>query len=248
MNFPLLINGLPVNAYYSESSVNDIFLPLLRRLTKMQMQSKKRIVVFLAAPPGAGKSTLVSFLEELSRSQEGITPIQSLGMDGFHRYQDYLLSHTVDRDGQIIPMVKIKGSPITFDLEKLGERIRRIAEGESVGWPVYDRTIHNPIEDAIMVDHGIILIEGNYLLLDEDGWRDLVQYADYTIFVTADEEMLRTRLIERRIQTGVEKEEAARFVDRSDMANLRLVLTRSLKANLTLRVGENNDYQIMDKN
>lgn len=27
------INGLPVKAYYSEKSIEDIFLPLLRKLT-----------------------------------------------------------------------------------------------------------------------------------------------------------------------------------------------------------------------
>ena len=243
-SYDLLINGLKVNAFYSDSSINDIFLPLLRRLTRLQKEAQRRIAVFLAAPPGAGKSTLVAFLEQLSKEREDLVPIQTLGMDGFHHYQDFLLSHYAERDGVSIPMVKIKGSPITFDLEALEKRIKDVAEGKRCGWPIYDRTIHNPIDNAITVDAGIVLIEGNYLLLDEPGWRDLSKYAEYTIFVTADETMLRTRLIQRRVQTGVDLEEATRFVDRSDMNNLRLVLNHSLAADLSLELDETNEYRL----
>ncbi len=183
----ITINGLEVHATYSDRAVNEIFLPLLRHLTDMHQRKGKRILAMLAAPPGAGKSTLFSFLERLSREQPGITRIQTIGMDGFHRRQDYLLDHYVERDGRQISMVEIKGAPITFDLESLIDSIKRVASGEICGWPVYDRTLHNPVPDAITVDGDIILLEGNYLLLDEDGWRDISAYADYTISITADE-------------------------------------------------------------
>ena len=47
---------------------------------------------------------------------EGVKELQTIGMDGFHHYQDYLLSHETIRDGKTIKMVEIKGAPITFDL------------------------------------------------------------------------------------------------------------------------------------
>ena len=80
-----LINGIEVEAVYTEQAVNDIFLPLLKKLTAMQEEKGSRLVVMLAAPPGAGKSTLLSFLARLSREREGIHPIQTIGMDGFRR-------------------------------------------------------------------------------------------------------------------------------------------------------------------
>ena len=83
---------------------------------------------------------------------------------------------------------------------------------------------------------------GNYLLLDLDGWRDLSADADYTISVTADAEQLRTRLIDRRIQTGVEKEAAVRFVDFSDMPNVTLCLEKTKQADLQLRMDATGDY------
>ena len=230
------INGIEVSAVYSEQAVNGIFLPLLKKLTDMHRQKGSRLLVMLAAPPGAGKSTLLSFLQKLSEEDEASERIQTIGMDGFHRRQEYLLTHSVMRDGKEISMVKIKGAPITFDLEKLKKSVRRVADGETIGWPAYDRLLHNPVEDAITIDGGIVLLEGNYLLLDEEGWSDLPHYADYTISIQADEELLRERLIDRRIKTGVEKEEAIRFVDFSDMPNVRLCLKKTMLADLELRI------------
>ena len=99
--------------------------------------------------------------------------------------------------------------------------------------------LHNPIEDAITVDADIVLLEGNYLLLNEEGWRALSSFADYTISISADEELLRERLIARRMATGVYKEDAEAFVDFSDMANVRLCLERSKEADLELEIAGN---------
>ena len=98
----------------------------------------------------------------------------------------------------------------------------------------YDRLLHNPVEDAITIDADIVFLEGNYLLLDMEGWRGLSAYADYTISITADEELLRERLVTRRIATGVERKKAEKFVDFSDMANVRLCLEKTMKADLGL--------------
>ena len=238
----ILINGIEVAARYSDRAVNGIFVPLLEKLTGMQRAAGRRILVLFAAPPGAGKSTLASFLERLSRERAGLCPVQAVGMDGFHRRQEYLLSHTTERDGKTIRMVEIKGAPVTFDLEKLLSAVRRVAAGETCGWPVYDRLLHNPVEDALTVDGKIVLLEGNYLLLDEDGWRDLAAYADYTVSVSAGEELLRNRLIDRKIHTGVAEDAAVRFVDYSDMPNVRLCLAKSVPADLRLRLDDSGDY------
>ncbi|MBR2066673.1 MAG: nucleoside/nucleotide kinase family protein [Solobacterium sp.] len=223
MKYSVNINGIDVDAIYSERNIKDIFLPFLRKLVSLQKEKGSRILVMLAAPPGAGKSTLLSFLEYLSK-EEGLCEIETIGIDGFHHRQEYLLSHSTKIDNKEISLVEIKGSPITFDLEKLRMAIHRIAEGEDCTWPMYDRLLHNPFEDAIYVNGDIVLLEGNYLLLDEEGWRDLHQFADYTVKIIAEEAFLRDRLINRRIETGVSKEEAMRFVDYSDMANVRLCL------------------------
>ncbi len=244
VTYKVRINGIDVTAQYSDRAVREIFLPLLRKLTALQKEKGKRLLVMLAAPPGAGKSTLLSFLERLSRSDEALCPIQAIGMDGFHRRQEYLQSHETLRDGRWISLVEIKGAPVTFDLERLSESIKKAASGAVCGWPVYDRLLHNPVENAVTVDSAIVALEGNYLLLDEDGWRDLSAFADYTVSVGAQEETLRSRLIDRRVKTGVDREAAQRFVDFSDMPNVRLCLSHTLPADLRLRVSADGDYEI----
>ena len=248
IEYQVTVNGIEVSAQYTERAVNDIFLPLLKELTNRKKRKGQRILAMLAAPPGAGKSTLAGFLEELSHSRPELCGIQAIGMDGFHRRQEYLLSHDTQRDGKRFPMVEIKGAPVTFDLERLTARVKKIAAGEICGWPVYDRLLHNPVENALKVDGDIVLLEGNYLLLNENGWRDLSSCADYTIFLSADENMLRARLIDRKIKTGVDEKAAVRFVDFSDMPNVRVCLNHSLPAMLPLRIDAEGDFHICTKN
>ena len=244
MEYSVRVNGIDVTAHYEERAVHDIFLPLLRHLTGLEHEKGRRILVMLAAPPGAGKTTLLSFLETLSHQDPSLCPVQVIGMDGFHRRQEYLLSHTVFRDGEELPMVRIKGAPVTFDLERLTHFVRRAASGEVCTWPFYDRLLHNPIEDAVTVDGRIVLLEGNYLLLDADGWRDLRSFADYTVSVRAPEDLLRRRLIDRRIRTGVEEDAARAFVDFSDMPNVRVCLEKTMPADLELFLDDEGAYHI----
>ena len=100
-------NGLNVYAHYTDSNIKDIFKPLLKRLTKLQKEKSKRILVILAAPPGAGKTTICTYLEKLSKENEEFTNIQCIGMDGFHYYQDYLNNHTTIRNGKKISIGEI---------------------------------------------------------------------------------------------------------------------------------------------
>ena len=234
MTYRFNINEIPVEAYYPDKAVSEVYEPLLRKLTEMQEEKGSRLIVMLAAPPGAGKTTLSFFLQYLSENREGLTPLQAIGMDGFHHYRDYLNSHTVTVDGVEYPMAKIKGAPVTFDLEKLTEYIRRISAGENLLWPSYSRKTHDPLEDAITVSRSIVLLEGNYLLLNEPGWRDLKTFADYTIFIHAEEKALANRLICRKEAGGVSREAAAEHVAFCDMRNIKTCLENSMDADLML--------------
>lgn len=236
MKYHTNINGIDVDADFNDISVRDIFIPLLKHLSEMQSQKNRRILVMLAAPPGAGKSTLSGFLELLAKDVIPGKKVQAIGMDGFHRRQEYLVSHTTTVSDREVCMVDIKGAPVTFDLDRLKEKIAEVAAGKVCGWPRYDRLLHNPVEDAINVDGDIIILEGNYLLLDEDGWNELADNADYTISITADPEMLRSRLLARQISSGKEPEHAEKFVDFSDMTNVRMCLKKTKAADLELKV------------
>ena len=243
MEYFVNINGIDVEARFDEACIDNIFKPLLLHLSELRRAKGKRLLVMLAAPPGAGKSTLVSFLESISKDVIPEYKVQAIGMDGFHRRQEYLISHSAIVDGEEVSMVDIKGAPITFDIDKLKEYIEQALIQPRFSWPVYDRHLHNPVENAITIDSDILLLEGNYLLLDEDGWRSISEAADYTISIKADPNMLRNRLIDRKEKSGNTREKAEQFVDYSDMRNARLCLEHSKKADLELYLNGEGKFE-----
>ena len=194
-------------------------ISLLRRLTELQKHENRRILAFLAAPPATGKSTLLLFLEQFARQHDELTRVQLLGMDGFHHPNRYLETHTILRDGVEIPLKSIKGAPETFDVALLAAKLRAAKEG-ATPFPVYDRRIHDIVPDALIADAPILLIEGNWLLLDEKPWRDLRALADYTLRIDAPPAFLRDRLIARKVQGGGSEAEATAFYETSDAPNV----------------------------
>ena len=228
------MNDLPVRAEFSEEQITGVYLPLLRRLTALQREKGRRILAMLAAAPGSGKTTLSLFLERLSQGREDILPLQAIGMDGFHRYNSYLQTHETVRDGRVIPLYKIKGAPETFDLEKLTLYIRRLQKEPVLYWPAFSRRTHDPVEDAVRVSGSVVLLEGNYLLLDAPGWRELKQYADFTIWLSADRERLAGRLTDRKQASGFSREAAVEHVRYSDLRNVDLCMAKRLRADLEL--------------
>jgi pantothenate kinase len=242
-SYKFLVNSLEVNANYFKEDIENIFIPLLKKLTNMKKSNNGRLLFYLAASPGVGKSTLASFLEFLSRNNEEIQEIQAIGLDGFHYPQQYIKNNEVIVDGKEVPMAEVKGCPETFDLSRLKSKIKAL-KSESVRWPIYDRTLHDVVEDQILVTKDIVLIEGNWLLLNEDGWRDLKEYCNYSIFIKADEEMLKGRLIHRKIKGGLSEKDAVKFYEKSDSKNVKRVLNNSIKADLQLELLSNGKYKI----
>lgn len=232
------VNGNKISATFDEDNIQNIFIPLLKKWTNLYKEKQRRILVLLAAPPGCGKTTTSLFLEYLSHQIDDVMPIQIVGMDGFHRYQDYLDTHYMIRDNKEILMKEVKGCPETFDVEKFIEKIKE-TKVQDAYWPVYNRALHNPEENQIYVDGSIVLIEGNYLLLNEEPWNQIHLLFDDTLFIEAKEEELKKRLVSRKMMGGTPYHLATDFYIKSDGVNVVRVLNHSLKANTHLLMEHN---------
>lgn len=229
------VNGLEIDAQFRRADRQRIFLPLLRRLTQLQARKGSRLIVFLAAPPAAGKSTLCCYLEYLSRVEVGLTPVQCIGMDGFHYPQAYLNSHSAHLSGKEIPLSRIKGAPESFDVSALKQKLDQARQGDPL-FPVYDRRIHDVLPNALAATEKILLFEGNYLLLDEGAWRDLE--CDYSIFLRCGDESLLERIVQRKMLGGYSEAEARRMARENDWPNICRCMAHSRRADLNLRYNQ----------
>lgn len=236
--YVLEVNGIKTEAEYAEKDIKSTYLPLLEEWTRLQREKDRRIIVFLAAPPGSGKTTLACFLEHLSKNTPGITPLQAIGIDGFHYPQEYLDQHYVDMQTGRVRLSEIKGNAATFDVDKLRNYIIQTRDHD-LAWPDYSRLLHDPIEGAVMVAEKIVLLEGNYLLCDEEPWNSLEELCDDSVFVEIATDVLEKRLVRRKLLTGCTRDEARDFVTRSDLKNVDVVLKHTKGARHTIRLNEN---------
>lgn len=224
------VTGLPVDAEFSKEEIKELFIPLLMHLISMRKEKGERIIAYLAAPPGAGKTTLSLFLEDLYKELDTPYSFQPISMDGFHHHNHYLDSHAIIRENKPSALRNYKGIPESFDVEYLTETIKSLKTHHGVDWPTYDRLLHDVSDQTVKVDADIILIEGNYLLLDQDKWRELAALSDYSIFIDTTIETLEKRLINRKHRGGASLIEAQQHYERTDKVNAELVLNQSLPA------------------
>lgn len=234
MKVTLIINGLETQACFKEQEVEALHKPLLKQLAAKQKQLQRRLVVFLAAPPGTGKSTLVAFWEYLSSLDPALPAIQALPMDGFHHYNEYLLANNLKQH---------KGAPQTFNIQKLTGVLQDLQKPGS-RWPQYDRNLHDPLENAITVEAPIVVVEGNWLLLNQPEWQALRPLCDFSVFIAAPAELLSERLISRKIRGGLSREQAEEFFHATDGPNVLRVLEGSLSADMQLVMDEQGGYHL----
>lgn len=181
-----------------------------------------RYVFGIAGPPGSGKSTLAA--------QLGIVldaPV--VAMDGFHLPNDVLRARG---------LLAVKGAPETFDAGAFLTMVRAIRESsDTVSCPAFDRTIDAPVADRISVVPGdvVVVVEGNYLLLDRPPWASLLGALDAIAYLDVPDEVRRSRLIARHVEFGRDPVDAAEFVRRSDEANAVLVEASRSRADLLVR-------------
>lgn len=178
-----------------------------------------RFMVAVAGPPGAGKSTSAAALAAK------VPGARVVPMDGFH-YDNAIL----DARG----LRAVKGSPPTFDAAGFRALLHRLRVEGDVAIPTFDRSedLARAGAEIVSADERILIVEGNYLLLDDPAWADLP--FDMTLFLSVPEEELHRRLLARWIDLGLGEEVARQKAEGNDLPNARLVNRASRPADLTL--------------
>ena len=198
----------------------------LRARIRSLAERGDRRVIGITGAPGAGKSTVAEALVE-----SGVSIL--VGMDGFH---------LADRVLQARSWHGRKGAPHTFDVDGfvcLLERIRdQEPNGPEVFAPYFDREIDEPIGSAVPVgsDVPVVLVEGNYLLHDADGWERVRPLLDEVWFLDPGDETRLERLIARHERFGRDPESARAHATGSDELNAEVVRASCERADEVLVV------------
>jgi pantothenate kinase len=195
-------------------------LPVLVERARALAAGRKRALLGLAGAPGAGKSTLASELCDALGPFAARVP-----MDGFH------LANAVLRE---LGLAERKGSPPSFDVGGFAALLRRLraADEDVVYAPEFHRDIEEPVAGALPVPHEVplVVVEGNYLLLDEGRWREIAPLFDEIWFLRPDNAERRARLLRRHEAYGRSPDEAEAWVARNDDPNARLIAATSARA------------------
>jgi len=207
------------------ASTSDISA-VIDLINRSQTQ-RERLLVAIVGPPGSGKSTLaaavVDQLNAAASDQAALVP-----MDGYHLDNEELVA---------LGLLQRKGAPDTFDAESLLELITQIrAASTDIRYPTFDRNLDATVPNGGLLKREIpiVVIEGNYLLLDKPVWRQLKAQFDLSVFLQPSKSELERRLIDRWLHYGFSPQEARRKALGNDMVNAELVLSSSLPADLCL--------------
>ena len=186
---------------------------------------KNRYFIALSGPPASGKSTISENLaKDLSAKGYNSSILQ---MDGFH-YDDLILKEK--------KLLSKKGAPETFDVMGLINFVSRLHKEDEVIIPIFDRSLELSRSSAVIISKNtkVIIVEGNYVLLNSYPWSELHKFFNTTVMINCEKKILEKRLIERWENFNLPKKEIDEKVYKNDLPNGVNVLKNSIGAEYIL--------------
>ena len=190
--------------------------------------SGERLLAGMAGAPGSGKSTLAeAVVEEINRQRPGLAAV--FPMDGFH-FDDAVLRE--------MGGLSNKGAIDTFDAHGLRHMLQRLKanEDDHIAVPVFDRSLEIARAGGRLIarETGIIVCEGNYLLMRQEPWDRLHAIFDLTVLVDVPVDELRRRLQERWFFYGLDEEATRRKLDDNDIPNGIAIIEGSIDPDIRI--------------
>ena len=202
-------------------------LDLLTERARGLLRPGRRAVLGLTGSPGAGKTTLAVALVARVNAEIGGGVAVHLPMDGFH-----LANATLHRLGRH----HRKGALDTFDGWGFVALLRRVrAETDhDVYAPSFRRAVDEPIagEITIPAGAGLVVVEGNYLLVDSQPWSQVKPLLDEAWFCVTPAGDRLLRLVDRHTRHGRTPQAATAWATEVDGANARLIEATRERADL----------------
>jgi len=204
------------------------------------------IFIGIVGGSGSGKTTLSQLLV---RSFNGLDiPSVTISMDNYHYTNQYLNNtlHSFRKDketGLPITLKKVKGRSETIDSKSMLIDLKKVAAmnikaeiqtqtqspEQQLLLPVYDRTLHDPVPNRLVVSNAtrIVIVEGLHLLRDlksmkesktsGECWKEINSMFTTLYYLRFDDyEVQKERVMQRRIRGGISREWASPRYDQID--------------------------------
>nr|XP_007162491.1 hypothetical protein PHAVU_001G156700g [Phaseolus vulgaris]ESW34485.1 hypothetical protein PHAVU_001G156700g [Phaseolus vulgaris] len=256
------------------SRVDELYDALVARLLPLVLLSPNpnhKLLVGLAGPPGAGKSTVAHevarrinklWLEKASSFDSKVQPPDVaivVPMDGFHLYRSELDAMENPEEAHAR-----RGAPWTFNPLRLLTCLKNLKIDGSVSVPSFDHGVGDPVEDDIFVNlqHKVVIVEGNYLLLEDGVWKEISSLFDekwqvlilprhiclrilpvdlYRFetcmfrFIDIDIDKAMQRVLKRHISTGKPPDIAKQRIENNDRLNAELIMKSKKNADIVIK-------------
>ncbi len=191
-------------------------------------RGRTRTLVGIAGEPGSGKSTLAEQLLEIIETRRP-GHATAVSMDGFH-----LAQRVLDARGH----GPRKGAIDTFDADGFLAALHRVREERdaTVWWPEFRRDLEEPVAGALGITprHGLVVVDGNFLLCTRQPWYRVKDLLTETWFLDAAPDARRERLTRRYIRYGFTPQAARAKATGVDERTSVLIRASAGRADLTI--------------
>ncbi|KAH1258361.1 putative uridine kinase [Glycine max] len=226
------------------SRVDELYDTLVTRLlpsVSVSSNPNHKLLVGLAGPPGAGKSTLA---HEVARRINKLWPEKASSFDSQVEPPDVAI---------VAPMMNLeeaharRGAPWTFNPLRLLTCLKNLRIHGSVYVPSFDHGVGDPVEDDIFVNlqHKVVIVEGNYLLLEDGVWKEISSLFDEKwqvlilprhMYIDIDIDEAMQRVLKRHISTGKPPDIAKQRMENNDSLNAELIMKSKKNADIIIKL------------
>ncbi|KAK9413419.1 putative Phosphoribulokinase/uridine kinase [Seiridium unicorne] len=204
-----------------DETIRKLCVRIESLLVRQSLCPQQRLLVALAGVPGSGKSTVSGALIK-ALFQRGIFDVVVVPMDGFH-----YTKATLEGFSDPALAFRKRGAPSTFNADGLIDLINILKTLPVAGpekpeqiitAPSFDHAIQDPVGDDIGISSRsrIVMIEGNYTLLDMAPWNKIGKMVDERWFVDVPRDVARDRLVARHLAAGIESSGEAATIRAED--------------------------------
>nr|WP_246473016.1 hypothetical protein [Pelagibacterium limicola] len=201
----------------------------LPRAEGAAISPRHRAVIGLVGGPGSGKSTITARLID-TLNASGI-PTAAIPMDGFHMRHAKL---------EALGLTAQKGAPQTFEAQAFAEFLTHAKTAtQAISGPIYTRDIEDVTDNGYTIapETQVLIVEGNYLLLDTPPWHHVRPLLDMAVYLDIPRETVRARLLTRHAEHGLfSPDHIVRHVEQVDLPNYDLVSDTGRHADLVISI------------